>query len=555
MDIVDWKKLFAPHILSRGLDYYESELVEIESMDDEFIEAVVEGTEPYSVEIILKNSRVKQMDCDCPYAADGNNCKHMAAVLFAADDADSDEYSPADDIALHGQDGQKDLDKMLTQAIAALPEDQLRALLITAAQTHSDIRDRIMLIGKAAAAPSMRKRWVAELHEITRRASDRHGFIDYDHASDYSVDLNDYLDETIAPLLENRLVMDAFDLIGLVFTEAMSQEIDDSDGGLSSIACNCASYWEDLIPSPEADQPKMLDWFQTQIQHFSGDVGEDFLWPVVFETFTDPKLLPNILAMLDKRIESANEYSLERLVEQRIGLMKQAGATAEEIDGYRKGFWAQPFIRRHELDRLEAECLWKDALELLRECEELDAKDPFLLSEYSARRIRLLKQAGPESAWLNALRQHIFGFPQHDMTYITELKHAVTAEQWPELLQQLFQNKNTRGLRRELQLSEGMLEQMMSELEASPYPYELGQYESVLRKVYPERVRDLRLRQLDAQMRQASTRNAYARTAQALKHLYGYPAGREKAAELAAGWRRDYPRRSAMLEELKKAKL
>lgn len=75
------------------------------------------------------------------------------------------------------------------------------------------------------------------------------------------------------------------------------------------------------------------------------------------------------------------------------------------------------------------------------------------------------------------------------------------------------------------------------------------------KKVYPERVRDLRLRQLDAQMRQASTRNAYARTAQALKHLCGYPAGREKAAELAAGWRRDYPRRSAMLEELKKAKL
>lgn len=555
MEIVDWKKLFAPHILSRGLDYYESELVKIESMDDEFIEAVVEGTEPYSVEIVLKNSRVKQMDCDCPYAADGNNCKHMAAVLFAVDDADRDVYSPTDELALHRQKCQKDLDNMLTQAISALPEDQLRALLITAAQTHSDIRDRIMLIGKAAAAPSMRKRWAAQLHEITRRASDRHGFIDYDHASDYSVDLNEYLDETIAPLLENRLVMDAFDLVGLVFAEAMSQEIDDSDGGLSSIACSCASYWEELIPSPEANQPKMLDWFQAQIQCFSGDVGEDYLWPVVFEHFTDPKLMPKILAMLDKRIESANDYSLKRLVVQRIRLMEQAGATAEEIDGYRKRFWEQPFIRGQELDRLEAEGLWKDALDLLRECEALDATDPFLLSEYSARRIRLLKQAGPESAWLNALKQHIFGFPQHEMTYIIELKQAVPAEQWPALLQQLFQDKNTRGLRRELQLSEGMLEQMMSELEASPYPYELVQYESVLRKVYPERVRDLRLRQLDAQMRQASTRNAYARTVQALKHLYGYPAGREKAAELAAGWRRDYPRRSAMLEELKKAKL
>ena len=33
MEIVDWEKLFAPHILSRGEEYYESELVEIEAMD------------------------------------------------------------------------------------------------------------------------------------------------------------------------------------------------------------------------------------------------------------------------------------------------------------------------------------------------------------------------------------------------------------------------------------------------------------------------------------------------------------------------------------------
>lgn len=33
MEIADWKKLFAPRILSRGEEYYDSELVEIEAMD------------------------------------------------------------------------------------------------------------------------------------------------------------------------------------------------------------------------------------------------------------------------------------------------------------------------------------------------------------------------------------------------------------------------------------------------------------------------------------------------------------------------------------------
>ena len=355
--------------------------------------------------------------------------------------------------------------------------------------------------------------------------------------------------------MENRLVTDAFDLVGMVFAEAMSQEIDDSDGGLSFVASICHEYWEDLISAPEADQERMLDWFRSQIRRSNADIGEAFLWPVVFECFTDPKLLPKILAMLDTRIRSADKYALEWLVTQRIELMRKNGAADAEVDAYRQIFWEHPFIRKQYLDRLEAEKQWKKALELLRECEEMDAKNQTLLAEYSVRKIRILKQTGPERVWLDTLKQYVFGFPQRDMTYISELKQAVVPDKWPELLQRLFQNENTRRLRRELQLSEGMLEQMMAEMEASRHPYELGKYEKVLRKVYPERVRDLMLKQLDDQMRQASTRGAYARTVQGLKHLYGYPEGREKAAELAGVWRTDFPRRSAMLEELKKAKL
>ena len=460
MEITGWKKLFAPHILMRGQEYYESELVEIEAMDEQSIEATVEGTEPYSVEIVLKNSRVAQMDCDCPYAADGNNCKHMAAVLFAADDTESSEYPLVECIAQRGKEHREERDSVLTKAIDALSATQLRSFLLDAAKKHSDVRDRITMLGKAAVDSSVRKRWAAELRDITKKASDRHGFIDYYHASDYTTDLSAYLDEAIEPLLENRMIMDAFDLAGMVFIEAMSQEIDDSDGGISFVVSRCQEYWKDLIPAPEADQARMLDWFSAQIQRFSGDVGEDFIWPIVFEAFTDAKLLPKILTMMDKRIKSANEYELEHLVKERIALMEQMGASAEEIEAYRKIFWTQPFIRKQELDRLEARKKWKEALALLRECEQFDAEEPRLLSEYSERRVRILKQSGPEWAWLQALKRHIFGFPQRDLTYISELKQAVSAEQWPELLKQLLENKNTHALRRELQLSEGLLEQI-----------------------------------------------------------------------------------------------
>ena len=135
----------------------------------------------------------------------------MAAVLFAAEDRE--ELAPSVQNAGAWE-----------QALSALSEEQLRALLADAARRHADVQDCIVLMGKRAVDPLIHERWAAELREISRRAADRHGFIDYDHASDYSVDLQQYLEAAIGPLLETGLVVDAFALAGFVFAEAMSQQ-------------------------------------------------------------------------------------------------------------------------------------------------------------------------------------------------------------------------------------------------------------------------------------------------------------------------------------------
>lgn len=555
MKLAKWNHYFAPHILSRGRAYFDSDLVEIEAMDEQSIEASVEGTETYSVEILFQKGQVVQMTCDCPYAVGGENCKHMAAVLFAAEAELADEACEPESSGENADTRTPDPETELRKVVDSLPEERLRSYLLDAAKKHQDLRDRLMMSGKQAVSRETKRRWRSSLARMTRKAADPDGFIDYDRAYDYTCQLGQFLDESIAPLLENHLVMDAFELVGMVFTEATDQDMDDSDGGLSELTDWCYGYWRELIPSPEADQGRMLDWFEEQIRQSKGGVKADFLWPMVYELFTDAALLPRVLALVDREIESARGYALQDLIEHRIALMEGAGASADEVEAYKKRFWAQPFIRKQEMDRLEAENQWKEALALLKVCEEMDREDRSLRLEYSVRRIRILKQAGPEWAYVEALKSHVFGFPQRDLTVISELKQAVPEEQWPELLQQLFQNENTQGLRRQLQLSEGMLEQMMTELEASRFSYELRQYEKDLRKVFPERVRDLLLRQLDEEMRRASTRSAYASVARSVKHLYGYPEGREKAAELAKAWRRDFPRRSAMLEELKKVKL
>lgn len=79
---MNWKKLFSKTILDRGYQYYSEGTVEDIDISDKLITAVVWGSEGYEVEITLSDGEIEDMCCSCPYAADGEYCKHMAAVLY-----------------------------------------------------------------------------------------------------------------------------------------------------------------------------------------------------------------------------------------------------------------------------------------------------------------------------------------------------------------------------------------------------------------------------------------------------------------------------------------
>ena len=87
----NWKKLFSKTMLDRGYGYFLEGAVENISKEDDVISATVSGTQLYEVEIYLDNGEVSDMEGDCPYAEDGNYCKHMAAVLYELENVRPDE--------------------------------------------------------------------------------------------------------------------------------------------------------------------------------------------------------------------------------------------------------------------------------------------------------------------------------------------------------------------------------------------------------------------------------------------------------------------------------
>ncbi|MBO9129174.1 hypothetical protein [Bacillus sp. 165] len=77
----EMKSCIPPHIIERGLDYYEEGYVSEITLQNNIVYSLVEGNYgDYEVKIDLK--QFIYSECECPYE---NHCKHMAAVVFAID--------------------------------------------------------------------------------------------------------------------------------------------------------------------------------------------------------------------------------------------------------------------------------------------------------------------------------------------------------------------------------------------------------------------------------------------------------------------------------------
>ena len=84
MVIKNWRERFDELMLHRGEDYWrKGRVTKLNYTADEIL-AVVEGSAPYDVDILLNKGEISDMTCTCPYAEENEYCKHMAAVLFAA---------------------------------------------------------------------------------------------------------------------------------------------------------------------------------------------------------------------------------------------------------------------------------------------------------------------------------------------------------------------------------------------------------------------------------------------------------------------------------------
>ena len=119
-----WQRFFSSIILERGYNYFLEGAVDDLHFHADSVTATVYGSDDYEVDITFHGDSIDDMYCTCPYAEDGNYCKHMAALLFELEDCSEEELAAGD-----GNTNPDEVRQIVMQADEKTAKNFLTALL------------------------------------------------------------------------------------------------------------------------------------------------------------------------------------------------------------------------------------------------------------------------------------------------------------------------------------------------------------------------------------------------------------------------------------------
>lgn len=561
---MDWERLFASHILERGYDYYCDDAVENMEIAADSIRADVIGTQEYEVEITLRNGKVADMYCSCPYAEDGNHCKHVAAVLYQWAEETQDEEDPQeteeDEDAGEGMSGssrqasieklvrEADIDVVRSYLVSVLEEDEKR-LLRFQGMVHKHTTEKDV------------KRYIRQIDRIADRYLGRDGFINYYEAGGFISELNEILYTDVRRMIDDGEHMSAFVLMNHIFVMLGDVAMDDSGGGTGMLAGEIERYWREILEKAAMDEKRqMFGWFTEHLDGSVIDYLEEYIEQILMDEFQEKEFREPKLQFIEDMIEKSSSQSdswsgsyhtgkwAERYLEM-IEKQKNSGILIEE---FCRKHWHNSKVRRYYIEHCMKKRQYDRALEALDESMALDREYRGLVAEYSNQRKEIFLLQGNKEAYRKQLWKLVLEDAPGKLHIYKELKKQYSPEEWEEKREEVFEKLPRYVRPDELYKEEKLYDRLLELVMESQGLNMLQQYEDVLKKEYPEQLLQKYAAEVNKMAVHTGDRSRYRQLVDLLRRMKKITGGAKTAEDIAAEWRSKYRNRRAMMEELGK---
>lgn len=573
---MNWQKLFASHILERGYDYYCDGAVENIEIGRDDLRADVVGTEDYEVEISLNNGKVTDMYCSCPYAAGGNNCKHMAAVLYewTADIMDEDEPEDTDNEDMDDDAESMDLfepavtvcdykkkSAAVEKLVTSAERDIVQAFLVSVLAEDKKLLLRFRNMVNKCATKEDVEDYFEQIDEIADRYLGRDHFINYYQAYDFMLELEEIIDKDVRRMIDNGSHISAFHVMNHIFVLLGNVDMDDSGGETSMLAEQIYQLWLELLTKVNAqDKRKMFIWFTTHMDGSVIDYLEEYIEQIIMEEFKEPEYEQDKLSFMEEMIEKAEkkdfgwsrDYAVGKWTVTYLKTLEEKNAPEDQLEEICKKYWNNSGVRRYYIDRYFEKKEYDRVLQVLDESIELDKAYRGQVLEYNQKKKEIYRLQGNKSAYIEQLWKLVLEQSAGDLDIYKELKAQYSEKEWLIKREELFKKLPANAHIDRLYKEEKLYDRLLAYVLKSSGLYAVQSYENVLKKEYPKQILSKYQGEVNKMASCTGNRKHYADLVALLQRMKRIKGGSEIVETIVEEWKIKYRNRPAMMDELSK---
>jgi len=548
-------------ILRRGLSYYKNGQVhEPEEIRMGEYEAIVEGTEDYTVRMTMNNGVITEHVCNCPYDM-GPICKHVVAVIFYLQQDELDLQQKAvktKPVAAKKKKKRKTISEQVDELLEKATHDELKQFVREQAKLNVSFRNLLLSSFVQYNADESKEFYEKQIKAILRSAKDRDGSFDWYDARQVGNGV-DHLLESAKKQIDNQNFKSAV----LICTAIMEQMVgaleyaDDSNGDMgSAIEASYEMLYTLAASQPDEDIRKMIiDYALSAVDkrvyaEWGWHLGMLRIAAMLLKTDAE---IESVCMKLDKLQRSEHDRETAQSIRYEV-ILKTKGE--KEADDFLEANIANPEFRRKVLQTALAQGKYSKAGLIAKGGVDYDKnKKPGLVVEWYNWLLKIAQAQGEKEKIIEYAR-HLFienFMPEQD--YYAILKQHVPPDTWVAFVERVIQDiaVKKRWFNKEqvagIYIKEGWMARLLELVRKFPDLQTIGQYETHLAKKYTAEVVELYVNALLEYMKTNLGRSHYKEACRYLRRVIKLGA-REKANEVISFFRSEYRNRKALMEEL-----
>ncbi|MBA7528910.1 hypothetical protein ES705_21102 [subsurface metagenome] len=551
-------------ILKRGFQYFKSGLVnEPEEILPGEYEAIVEGTEQYTVHLSVKNGVITEYVCSCPYDM-GPVCKHVVAVIFylQQDELNLNVKSIKNKSKVKKPSKKKTVAEQVDELLEKLSHDNLKDYIKERCVKDSSFRQLFLANFAYLVIPESQALYTKQIRAILRTSADRDGYIGYSAARLAGNAVYDLV-QRAEKFVETSNFQTAMYIACAVLeemTEAL-QYADDSNGDIGGCIDPAVNVLSSIADKPVTEELRK-ELFNYCINSFKKEIFKGWDWhfsmlDLATALIKNSEEAKQIHALLDNINPSGSDWDFSCAQRIRLELISKMEGDEKATQFLEQNISNSDFRKM----AIETAILKKDYDKVIALAEDGikldDENKPGLANDWRDYLLKIYKIQNDTDNIIKYARYLFLHANREKKEYYILMKKHVLPENWDNFVKLIITDitNNNRwndySLIAKIYIWEESWDKLLNIVKQNVSLGKLETYEKYLIKDYANEISGLYQTAILNYMANNMGRDHYQNACRYLRKMIKMGA-REKANFVAKQLKTLYPKRKALMEELEK---